>query len=72
LPSSEGKRNDMLERLAADKAWPLKGDDLRASLDPSRFIGRAAHQVDDFLGEVIGPILSSAGEAAPAREEVRV
>ncbi len=68
----EGKHNDMLERLAADPSFPVKSDDLRAVTDPSRFIGRAAHQVDDFLAEVIGPILDSAGEKAPEREEVRV
>ena len=68
----EGKPNDMLERLAADPAFPVPSDDVRAVTDPSRFIGRAAHQVDDFLAEVIQPILVSAGEAGPAREDVRV
>ncbi len=68
----EGRPNDMLDRLAADPAWPVRADDLRASLDPARFIGRAAHQVDDFLGEVIDPVLVAAGERGPEREEVRV
>ncbi len=68
----EGKTNDMLERLAKDPAWKVKADDLRSSLDPSRFVGRAAAQVDDFLGEVVQPLLAKAKEAAPAREEVRV
>ncbi|MFN0097100.1 MAG: adenylosuccinate lyase [Gemmatimonadaceae bacterium] len=68
----EGKPNDMLERLAADAAFPVKAADLSAVTDASRFIGRAAHQVDDFLAEVIDPILVAAGDAAPAREEVRV
>jgi len=68
----EGKPNDMLERLAADPKWPVKGAELHTSLDPARFIGRAAHQVDDFLAEVVAPILVAAGEKGPAREEVRV
>jgi adenylosuccinate lyase len=68
----EGRPNDMLDRLAADPAWPLRGDDLRASLDPARFIGRAAHQVDDFLAEVLDPIMVANPAAGPAREEVRV
>ncbi|MBX7119201.1 MAG: adenylosuccinate lyase [Gemmatimonadaceae bacterium] len=67
-----GTRNDMLDRLAADPAWTVPGGDIRDSLDPSRFIGRAAHQVDDFLAEVVDPILVAAGGAGPAREEVRV
>ena len=68
----EGKPNDMLERLAGDPAWTVPGDALRDSLDPARFIGRSAHQVDDFLTEVVAPILSASGESGPAREEVRV
>ncbi len=68
----EGAPNDMLQRLAADPEFPVPSADLRAVTDPARFIGRAAHQVDDFLAEVIAPILVAAGEAGPAREEVRV
>ena len=68
----EGKPNDMLLRLAADPEFPVKAEDLSSATDASRYIGRAAHQVDDFLDEVVGPILVAAGDSAPAREEVRV
>jgi adenylosuccinate lyase len=68
----EGRHNDMLERLAADPAFPVPSADLAAVTDATRFVGRAPQQVDDFLAEVIDPILVAAGEAAPAREEVRV
>jgi adenylosuccinate lyase len=68
----EGRPNDLLDRLAKDVAFPLKGADLRAALEPSRYIGRSAHQVDEFLAEVVAPILVAAGESGPAREEVRV
>lgn len=68
----EGKANDMLERLAKDPAFPVPSEDLAAVTDPMRFVGRAPQQVDDFLTEVIEPILVAAGEAAPPKEEVRV
>ncbi len=68
----EGRPNEMLARLEADASWPVKHDDLLASLDPSRFIGRSAHQVDDFLAEVIAPIMVANPATGPAREEVRV
>jgi len=68
----EGKPNDMLERLATDPAFPVKGEALRSLTDARRFVGRAPEQVDDFLTEVIDPILVSAGEAGPAREAIRV
>lgn len=68
----EGKPNDMLERLAKDPAFPVPSADLAAVTDPMRFVGRAPQQVDEFLAEVIAPILVAAGEAAPPKEEVRV
>ncbi len=68
----DGKPNDMLERLAKDPAFPVPSADLAAVTDPSRYVGRAPQQVDDFLAEVIDPILVAAGEAAPPREAVRV
>ncbi len=68
----EGKANDLLERLAADKAFPVPTADLRAVTDPARFVGRAPAQVDEFLHEVIHPILVASGESGPPREKVRV
>ena len=68
----EGAANDMLERLAADKSFNVSLNDMKSLLDPTRFIGRAPQQVDEFLAEVIDPILSAAKNVATTREEVRV
>jgi adenylosuccinate lyase len=68
----QGAKNDMLERLAADKSFGVAVGDLHAVTDPARFIGRASRQVDDFLTEVIHPILQRAGNEARAHDEVRV
>ena len=54
----EGASNDMLERLARDPEFPAGLDDLRSATDPSRFFGRAPAQVDEYLREVIDPILA--------------
>ncbi|MFP5355868.1 MAG: adenylosuccinate lyase, partial [Gemmatimonadota bacterium] len=67
----EGKPNDMLDRLAADPAFGVAMDDIRAALDASRFVGRAPQQVDEFLAEVVDPIVEASAETA-TREEVRV
>jgi len=67
----EGRPNDMLDRLARDPNFGVPLDDLRAALDASRFVGRAPQQVDEFLDEVVEPLLSSA-PAIPERDEVRV
>jgi adenylosuccinate lyase len=66
----EGSHNDMLERLAGDARFGLPLDDLRGAMDARRFIGRAAEQVDEFLAEVVDPLLAQ--HAAAALDEVRV
>jgi adenylosuccinate lyase len=63
-------RNDMLERLAADPAFGVALEDLQAAADPTRFVGRAPEQVDEFLDEVVAPVLASRLESE--LEEVRV
>ncbi len=62
--------NDMLDRLAADAAWPVPAPEMQALLAPENFIGRAREQVDEFLAEVVDPLLR--GATGAAREEVRV
>ncbi|HUR91591.1 MAG TPA: adenylosuccinate lyase [Gemmatimonadaceae bacterium] len=63
--------NDMLDRLAADPEFGVPMDDLRGVLSPERFVGRAPQQVDDFLAEIVEPILAGAGPAESG-EEIRV
>ena len=64
----DGARNDMLGRLAADPEFGVPLGNLEASLDARHFVGRAPEQVDDFLAEVVAPILASATAAAPVAE----
>jgi adenylosuccinate lyase len=67
----EGKANDLFVRLAADREFGVPMDDIHAAMDPVRFVGRAPEQVDEFLSEVVEPILA-ASTAAATREEIRV
>lgn len=50
-----GQPNDLLCRLAADPAFAAV--DLDRALAPQQFVGLAPQQVDNFLSEVIQPIL---------------
>ena len=65
-------RNDMLERLAADPQFDVSIDEMRSTLDPHRFVGRAPEQVDEFLTEIVEPLLTREQELDAHREEVRV
>jgi adenylosuccinate lyase len=68
----EGARNDLLERLAGDARFKMSLGDMQTLMEPERFVGRAPQQVDDFLSEVIDPILARSKTPPPAGEEVRV
>ncbi len=48
-----GERNELLERLAADRRLRLSAEDLRRALgEPLEFVGAAREQVDAFVAEV--------------------
>jgi hypothetical protein len=50
----------------------VRTDDLSDALEPSRFVGRAPEQVDEFLRGVIDPIMSGHVQTDERVEEVRV
>ena len=65
----KGLDNNLLELIAADPAFNLSLDDLKAAMDPSRYVGRAPKQVEEFLEEVIRPVLAdNAGELGMTAE----
>jgi adenylosuccinate lyase len=65
-------RNDLLDRLAADPALGVGPADLHDAADPSRFVGRAPEQVDEFLAAAVEPALDGVSHAPAEREELRV
>lgn len=70
-----GRPNDLLDRLGADAAFAnVPAATLAAELDPARYTGRAAAQVDEFLGEFMPPVLDRARALAAdvSTAEVRV
>jgi len=64
--------NDLLERLARDKSFGVKLEDLRGAIDPTMFVGRAPEQVDEFLRDVITPLFAGEGGRSDRAEEIRV
>lgn len=53
----EGKANNLIEKIAEDKVFPLDLDDIKAQLNPSLYVGRAPSQTVEFNKSVIKPIL---------------
>jgi adenylosuccinate lyase len=54
-----GLENNLLELIAADPSFNLTLEELQKSMDPAKYTGRAEQQVEEFLTEVIQPILDS-------------
>ena len=67
-----GGPNDLLERLRADPDFEAVTGALGASLDPARFCGRATQQVEEFLAEVVEPVLGERKDLLGASPEVSV
>jgi len=54
---ADGGANDLLERIAADPAFGMTGDDLAALMDVSLFVGRAPEQVGEFVSDYVNPAM---------------
>lgn len=67
-----GLDNNLLELIAADPAFGLSLDELKACMDPARYVGRAPRQVEEFLDEVIRPILEANKADLGLKAEINV
>ena len=68
----EGLPNDMIARVEADPAFGLTSDEIEAELQPEAFTGRAPHQVEEFLANVIQPVLDANQDALGQKAELNV
>ena len=69
---AEGKPNDLLERIAADPAFNMTMEQLQKVMKPENFVGRAPQQVEEFVAEVIRPILSQYQSELGMKAEINV
>ena len=68
----QGLDNNLLELIAADPSFGLSPDDLKKAMDPARYVGRAPRQVEEFLDEVIKPVLAENKELLGVKAEINV
>lgn len=66
----KGLDNNLLELIAADDAFPMSLDDLKKTMDPSKYVGRAPGQVVEFVEGVIKPILEENKELLGMKAEI--
>lgn len=68
----QGLDNHLLELIAAEPAFGLTLAELNATMEPSRYVGRAPKQVEEFLTEVINPILEANRELLGLTADIQV
>ena len=68
----ERKDNDLLERIAADPAFNLTIEELRKSMEPSRYVGRAKEQTVTFIEKTVQPVLDAHKDMLGMTAEINV
>ena len=68
----EGKDNNLLELIAADKTFNLSEDKLKEAMDPKLYIGRSSEQVVEFVNEYIAPILEKFSAYLGEKPDIKV
>ncbi len=68
----EGKDNNLFDLIAEDPAFPLGKEELEASLDPSKYVGRAPQQVTAYLNDFVRPMLTENKDILGWKSEINV
>ena len=68
----EGKENNLLELIAADRSFNMTLEELEACMEPSRYTGRSGRQVEMFLRDVVNPVLEANKDILGMKSEINV
>ncbi len=68
----KGQDNNLLELIAADPAFNMSLEELKKTMDPARYVGRAPRQVEVYLRDVINPMLEKNKDVLGMQSEIKV
>lgn len=68
----KGLDNNLLELIATDPAFGLSMEELLKTMEPMQYVGRAPEQVEEFLTDVINPVLEENKECLGMTAEITV
>ncbi len=68
----EGLENDLLERIAKEPMFHVTLEELQEKLDPKKYTGRASQQTEEFLQDVIEPILQENTNLLGIKADIKV
>jgi len=55
----EGGENDLLSRIAGDPIFGVSLEQLNAIVSPEKYVGRAPQQTEEFISEVVNPVVEA-------------
>lgn len=68
----KGLDNNLLELIANDPAFNMTLEELKEKMDPAKYTGRSEQQVEEFVSQVIEPILSENKQLLGLTAEINV
>ena len=68
----KGLDNNLLDLIAADPAFGLNEEELKKTMDPAKYVGRAPLQVENFLKKVVDPVLEANKDVLGMTAEIHV
>ena len=68
----EGGKNDLIDRICADPAFMITREEVEAILRPEQFTGRSCEQVEEYLRDVIRPLLAENADLLGEKQELSV
>ncbi len=68
----QGGENDLLERIGNDPIFGLSEDELKDLVDAKKFTGRAKEQVEEYVAEVVDPLLEANKDKFVKTDDIKV
>lgn len=67
-----GKENNLLSLIAANDKFPVGEEELKGTMEPSKYTGRAASQAEEYIKEFVQPVLDANKEILGIKPEITV
>ncbi len=68
----EGKKNDLIERIANDPAFDIDAEELESVLKSEDYVGRAPQQTEEYISEYVRPMLIENADLLGEKTELSV
>ena len=67
-----GLDNNLLELIAEDESFPMTLEELKSTMNPSRYVGRAPSQVKEYIENEVRPVLKANEALLGLKAEINV